>query len=154
MTCKNCYIRQTSTSVGFQGSAGISIDNLPKIIEHYLESHVVRFEDELLIQREGVCIGSSLAPLLTETYLNSMDSALATYTNSLESGELLICRYVDDTLMCAVDKECLLSGKKVSVNSSPELVFTVKHPSNGVLQYLDLKLLRSSGLCWRYGKKY
>lgn len=55
--------------VKFQSGSGISVESFLTILEFYLKSTVVEYEGRKYIQKEGVCIGSSVAPILAEVYL-------------------------------------------------------------------------------------
>lgn len=58
----------------------------------------VRVDDALFLQKESICLGSSVTPLLTEIYLSTLDIALFAYVNAMlwPSTTLLVTRYVDN----------------------------------------------------------
>lgn len=51
--------------------AGVKSDNFLELLNFYLHSTVVNFEDKFYVQRSGRCIGSSLAPILSEVFLDA-----------------------------------------------------------------------------------
>lgn len=59
--------------VSFQAKAGISVDAVLELLTCYLRATVLNFNGDSYIQRKGVCIGSAVAPVLTEFYLNTLD---------------------------------------------------------------------------------
>lgn len=98
------------------------------------------------MQKGGICIGSSIVPLLTDIYLNTLDLALLDHANSCQPNSFLITRYVDDIMIGTINKTEICRVREHAHKSSPELTFTTEEPSNGSLQYLDLKLLTTRGL--------
>ncbi|CAN7948656.1 unnamed protein product [Ixodes hexagonus] len=58
--------------VSFQAKAGISVDAVLELLTCYLKATVLDFNGDCYIQRKGVCIGSAVAPVLTEFYLNAL----------------------------------------------------------------------------------
>lgn len=64
----------------------------------YLHSTFISFDERLFLQREGVCIGSCVAPILCNIFLSQLDRALHNVFN--EGGRVLrVFRYVDDFLI-------------------------------------------------------
>lgn len=57
-----------------------------RIVELYLNSTVVEISDDIFVQREEICIGSSVAPLLLNVYLNVLDLALTDFALSSPQG--------------------------------------------------------------------
>ncbi|CAN8030099.1 unnamed protein product, partial [Ixodes persulcatus] len=95
---------------------------------------------------KGICIGSSLAPKLSEVYLAPLDVALG------QAGSVLLARYVDDILICSDVTDALQKVKDFRVQATPELTFSSEEPEEGVLQYLDLRLNTLDVFFWEYGK--
>lgn len=138
--------------VRFQSQSGIDVGSFFNLTELYLNSTAVEFEGSKFSQKKGVCIGSSLAPALSEVYLTSLDSALGQVVQSFPAGSVMIKRYVDDILVCSVEKGALPKIKDFIVQAAPELTFSSEEPDEGVLQYVDLRLNTVDGLCREYGK--
>lgn len=49
--------------VKFQSDSGIPVERFLTILEFYPKSMVVEYEERMCIQRDGVYIGSSVAPI-------------------------------------------------------------------------------------------
>lgn len=64
--------------VKFQSESGISVEGFLTILDLYLQSTVLELEGQTYVQKEGVCIGSSVAPILAEIYLNTMEELCMT----------------------------------------------------------------------------
>lgn len=139
--------------VKFQSSSGIDVDSFMSILEFYLGSTVIDFEGALFIQKEGVCIGSSIAPVLSEIFLNEMDVYVDAFVRSLPSGAVVVRRYVDDILICSFEEGLAGTVKKCIIEKCHDLTFTEGSTLQGKIQYLDLLLHTQKGLCWRFGKE-
>lgn len=59
--------------VPFQNSAGMSVNDFLSVLGFYLKSTLVSVEGKLHVQRRGVHIGSSLAPVLCNIFLVAND---------------------------------------------------------------------------------
>ncbi|CAN7978382.1 unnamed protein product [Ixodes persulcatus] len=149
--------------VRFQSHSGIGEADFLRILELYLKATVVQHNNRDFIQKRGICIGSAVAPILSEIYLSYLDLKLHDIIRNRSPSDVLVRRYVDDLLICSTDSNLAASLEKAPLNSSPELKFSVDRPERGNLQFLDLQLkhLRSanscvtthpSSLCWEYGK--
>lgn len=139
--------------VRFQSGSGVSIEGFLAVLDFYLQSTVIEYNACKYVQKEGVCIGSSVAPILAEIYLNSLDAALSKKTSELTAEMCFVRRYVDDIIVCTF-KEGLSEAIEALVKATaPELQFTVETPKDDVLEFLDLRIQISNGLCWEYGKE-
>lgn len=94
----------------------------------------------------------TVAPGLSDIYLRSLDLCLLEHFNNRSHSEILVRRYVNDILVCTTDTSLAESTLEVVVKGAPELKFSKERPKEDRLQYLDLQLRTSSGLCWEYGK--
>ncbi|XP_070380831.1 uncharacterized protein [Dermacentor albipictus] len=83
--------------VAFQNMTGLSTDNFSELISFYLSSTIITFNDSCFIQKEGVCIGSCLAPLLSDIFLASIDKRIQ--ASLYNAGVEKAFRYVDDYLV-------------------------------------------------------
>ncbi|KAM7283723.1 uncharacterized protein ISCGN_000829 [Ixodes scapularis] len=71
-----CFISEAihlHGAVRFQNSAGISVSGFLDLNDLYLRSTLVEHEGRIYAQKTGVCIGSCLAPILSEIYLFFVD---------------------------------------------------------------------------------
>ena len=81
-------------AVSFQNACGLPADSFLELLTMYLSSTVVEFEDKLFVQKNGICIGSSVAPVLCHIYLSRFDNAVGSSLN--DDRVVKIFRYVDD----------------------------------------------------------
>jgi hypothetical protein len=117
----------------------------------YLQSTALEFKGQLFIQKSGICIGSQLAPFLTNIYLAPFDACA---DKILDSNKLVhaIYRYVDDVIVLCHPSVGLTSVLKTLASTCPELTFT--EDLSDPLQFLDLRIVSSPSkpMCWAYGK--
>ncbi|CAN8020245.1 unnamed protein product [Ixodes persulcatus] len=139
--------------VSFQAKAGISVDAVLELLTCYLKATLLNFNGECYIQRKGVCIGSAVAPVLTEFYLNTLDRTITDFVGSLGVERVLVRRFVDDILVCAPNQLSATDIHDFILTAAPELKFTSESVKDGKLQFLDLQLLNKKGLCWSYGRE-
>lgn len=139
--------------VKFQSGTGIPVDSFLAILDLYLKATVVEFKERMWIQKKGVCIGSAVAPILAEIYLNSLDNAISERLAVWGSGEVVVRRYVDDIVVMSFHGKDTGAIESLVRASAPELTFTVEGPDRGVLQFLDLRIHVQEGVCWEYGKE-
>ncbi|XP_075556505.1 uncharacterized protein LOC142588547 [Dermacentor variabilis] len=83
--------------VDFHNLVAISIDNFMVLLEFYLKSTFISFNDKLYVQRQGICIGSCVAPVLCDIFLASIDRDL--HSSFDDRFYLKAFRYVDDFLI-------------------------------------------------------
>lgn len=57
----------------FQAASRIDVGSFKCLLELYLRSTAVEVNRNVLAQKQGVCVGFSLAPLLSEIYLAVLD---------------------------------------------------------------------------------
>lgn len=57
-------------AVPFQNFAGVSLSNFLSLLEFYLKVTFIVFNDQPYLQRNGICIGSCLAPLLVDIFFS------------------------------------------------------------------------------------
>ncbi|KAM7307393.1 Reverse transcriptase (RNA-dependent DNA polymerase) [Ixodes scapularis] len=90
--------------VKFQSGSGVTVESFLTVLDLYLKSTVLEYNNRKYIQKEGVCIGSSVAPLLAEIYLNSLDRVLFDKMIELSPNVGFIRRYVDDIFVCTFEE--------------------------------------------------
>ncbi|XP_042144221.1 uncharacterized protein LOC121834568 [Ixodes scapularis] len=139
--------------VRFQSRSGISVDSFLAVLDYYLQSTIVEYQGKTYLQKEGVCIGSSVAPALAEIYLNSLDCIVSDKLQELTSESCFVKRYVDDILICSFREGLSDTLEALIRSAAPELRFTVERPMNGKLQFLELMIHNEKGLCWEYRKE-
>lgn len=82
--------------VEFQNRAGISLDYFMTLLEFELASTFVCFNERLSIQRKGICIGSCVAPILSNIFLSRIDRDLELAQSA--DAVLKFFRYIDEFL--------------------------------------------------------
>lgn len=108
LTCIEEAIDQHG-AIAFQNSAGVTASDLINLISFYLKSTYVTWDDDVFIQKNGVCIGSACAPVLSNIFLAYHDRILSMRLQG--SSVVKIFRYVDDYLVIGdCDGEKFLSG--------------------------------------------
>lgn len=102
-----------------------------------------------------MCIGSSIAPVLSDIYLASLDKCLE--KKLPDHGVVKALRYVDDYLVfVSTTHETNLQNRaneivQQFISASDGLNFTHELPQNNRLQFLDLNLtLTTNHICWQY----
>ena len=99
------YVRkciEDNGDVSFINNAGVSVDNFLALLQFYLNVTFITFDDKPYLQRQGICIGSYVAPVLCDIFLADVDRTL---DNILTGGKVLkIFRYVDDFLVLLVKR--------------------------------------------------
>ncbi|XP_042150148.1 uncharacterized protein LOC121838139, partial [Ixodes scapularis] len=82
--------------VNFQSRTGIAVDSFLSLLDLYLQATVVEYNGQKYVQKDGVCIGSSVAPMLAEIYLNTLDSSVSETLKENNLNGCIVKRYVDD----------------------------------------------------------
>lgn len=141
--------------VKFQNECGLSMSVFLRLLKLYLSSLLVEFDGNIYSQKAGVCIGSCVAPVLSEIYLLYVDRAIARRLEGpLKANLVNIFRFVDDYLV--VHHVSVKTAKIVSTFNqvSQGLQFTQEFPVNNHLQFLDLSIrLSATGMCWSYQQR-
>lgn len=70
-------------AVKFQNTCAISVVSFMELFTHYLRSTLISHKGSMFIQREGICIRSSLAPILSDLHLPRFDRSLMQHYNRL-----------------------------------------------------------------------
>nr|XP_054920603.1 uncharacterized protein LOC126518176 [Dermacentor andersoni] len=85
-----------SGTISFQNHAGLSVGNFLSLLEYYLRATFIVFNDQPYLQRNGICIGSCVAPVLVDIFLSCVDHSLD--HAFIERKVLKVFRYVNDFL--------------------------------------------------------
>lgn len=140
-------------AIGFQNSCGISATDFLSMLPFYLQSTIVKFEDEVYLQRDGVCSRSCPAPALSNLLLALFDRRLEEAIG--KSGIVEVFRFVDDFLVVLKrERHAEVQVEQIFVVFASVLqavTLTKEPPEDGLLRFLDLSLLSSEDhVCWRY----
>ncbi|XP_075750346.1 uncharacterized protein LOC142817169 [Rhipicephalus microplus] len=140
--------------VNYQNAVGISVEGFMELLQYYLRSTFAEWDDHIYLQRQGVCIGSCLAPILSDLFLASRDRAIQNCLGSTSVKRVF--RYVDDFLVLfqagtSSDGPPLTSILEIFSKCLSPLVITHEVPDRGAIRFLDLMLtLSPSHVCWAY----
>lgn len=99
--------------VSFQNEAGISCQFL-QVLQLYLNSTFITWDNQCFLQKSGVCIGSCIAPILSDLFLSYLDRHISLQVQG--TAVFKIFRYVDDFLIfidCSSDAFILETKKRV-----------------------------------------
>ncbi|KAH7950825.1 hypothetical protein HPB52_002106 [Rhipicephalus sanguineus] len=83
--------------VCIQNTIGTSASRFEELLVLYLRSTAAEHNEQMYVQRNGVCIGSRIAPVLSDMLLAHYDGILDEKLQS--AGWVRIFRYVDDFLV-------------------------------------------------------
>lgn len=116
-------------SLSFQDDSGIPEDRFLAMLELYLSSTFIEWGGYLYLQKRGICIGSCLAPTLSDLFLAHAGRTLSDLLEG--SGVEKLLRFVADFLIL-VDKTSFDSDVVVS-----NTLTTFKHILSSI-RFLDL----------------
>lgn len=138
--------------VKFKSGAAISVVSSLSILVYYLQSTVVECSGHKYLQKEGVCIGSGVALILSEIYLSGLDSSVSSFLGEMPETLGFVQRYVDDILERTAEEKLGRDLERIIRKYSPEWEFTLGREKGGNLQFLDFQIHVANGLCWEYAK--
>nr|XP_037290089.1 uncharacterized protein LOC119185061 [Rhipicephalus microplus] len=137
--------------VAFQNSAEISVQCFLDLLRLYLRSTFATWNGKTFLQKQGICIGSCLAPVLSDIFLAHHDRNLAHVLSQHRVAKVV--RYVDDYLVLFEREENVAVSQLEAVFSAclSPLVITVEEPTDSVLRFLDIELeFKQQHTCWEY----
>ncbi|KAH9373117.1 hypothetical protein HPB48_003527 [Haemaphysalis longicornis] len=126
-------------AVSFQNSAGMSSDNFMSLLDYYLSSTVVRSHGNLVMQKRGVCIGSCIAPVLSDLFLAKCDRQISCRLK--DTSVIKVCRYMDDFLVMEYVEHddrgrMVVDVLRIFAECAEGLKFTHEMPESVFLQFL------------------
>ena len=112
--------------------------NLKKLILDCCTKTPFSFDGQIYVQKEGVCMGSSLAPVLANIILTEFERVIV--SDLINDGVIKFYkRYVDDTLVLIKPSD--ISSVLAKFNSfDRNLNFTVDTFPDGLIHFLDIKV--------------
>ncbi|XP_049273296.1 uncharacterized protein LOC125759085 [Rhipicephalus sanguineus] len=147
-----CLDRHGATK--FQNESGIHCSQFLELISMYLKSTFAEWNCDIYLQKNGICIGSCIAPILSDLYLAVRDKKLK---ERLDYQKVVrVFRYVDDFLvLLCYDEEgfdnAMCSTIEVFTECLRPLVITHEVPKNNFIRFLDLGLYCCADhVCWSY----
>lgn len=147
-------IKVDNDELAFRNCSGISVESFLELLSFYLNSTFVGFNDGIFLQKSGVCIGSKVAPLLSDIFLCKVDRALE---RELSGMVKKVYRYVDDYIVF-VDKCSILRSiadiLKVFKENGMGLKYTFEVMKENCIQFLDLSLkFGEEHVCWKFAPR-
>jgi len=134
---------------------GLKRLTLKRALEWCLKNNTFLFNGQLYKQIDGIAMGSPLAPVLADIFMNHLieghvKSRTSDWENMVVSDGLcdyaakLFCRYVDDILAC-FNNQAEADRFLVFLNSlHPNIKFTVEYESDfGRIPFLDLFIIKT-----------
>uniref|UniRef100_A0A131YMF4 Tick transposon n=1 Tax=Rhipicephalus appendiculatus TaxID=34631 RepID=A0A131YMF4_RHIAP len=144
-------ITEDNDEMAFASGCGVSVGTFLEILSFYLTSTNVEWKGNTFIQRSGVCIGSKVAPVLSNIFLGMVDTNVK---SRLGDSVMKVLRYVDDFFIFVKDLDFSDTVKNVLGlfhECGRGLKFTYEVPQNSQLQFLDVNLkLCEKHVCWQY----
>ncbi|XP_037529250.1 uncharacterized protein LOC119406586 [Rhipicephalus sanguineus] len=143
--------------VRFQNTIGTSASRFEELLVLYLRSTAVEHNGQMYVQRNGICIGSHMAPVLSDLLLAHYDGILDEKLQS--AGWVQIFRYVDDFLVLfwAQPEETSCEVERILGmfrSRFPGLTFTRELPVEGKIRFLDMEIYRGlNHTCWSYAPR-
>ncbi|CAN7984275.1 unnamed protein product, partial [Ixodes pacificus] len=131
----------------------ISTREFLSLLRTYLGSLNIKFEENVYTQKEGICIGSCIAPALCDLYMAKGNRELQGFFQ--ENGVSKCFRYVDDFLVCFPIHKLTDKVRSKIMEKFREahkgLEFTYELPEKGSLQFLDINMtFEYRHTCWMY----
>ncbi|CAN7947377.1 unnamed protein product [Ixodes hexagonus] len=149
------YCIETNWELGLRNYSGVALEDFLEMLHFYLNSMVVGWNNSLFLQKPGVCIGSCLAPILSDIYLSGVDRAVESALGA--SAVKRVFRYVDDFLVLykgAEEDETRSFVLAAFEKCGGGLRFTCEEPNEGALQFLDLTMyLGDKTICWTFSPR-
>lgn len=146
---------ESNGELAFRNATGISIEDFLELLIYYLKSTYIGWKDDLYLQKSGVCIGSCVAPVLSDIFLSGVDRSIHDSFNTLPVRNVF--RYVDDFFIVygkRVEGHGVHQVVETFVKCGSGLKFTFEEPKDGTLQFLDLSLsAQANHLCWSYSSR-
>ncbi|CAN7950138.1 unnamed protein product, partial [Ixodes hexagonus] len=132
----------------------MTVEDFLDLLLFYLKSAFAEWNKGIYLQKRGICIGSCLAPILSDIFLAYYDRVLLDRLSAVNVRRVF--RFVDDFLVflnydaphfhSVVDS--LLTIFKDALHP---LKLTHEVPVDGVIRFLDIKLtLSENHTCWIY----
>uniref|UniRef100_L7LW05 Tick transposon n=1 Tax=Rhipicephalus pulchellus TaxID=72859 RepID=L7LW05_RHIPC len=124
-----------------------------ELLTLYLTSTFIEWSGKVFLQKEGVCICSYIAPILSYLFLASIDRHISRKIN--DAGVLKMFHFVDDYLILYEPSDASLDAIVSCIlcifsKGLEPLVITHVLPQNNEIKFLDLRIRFSDEVCWMY----
>ena len=84
-------------AMAFQEKCNVAPQRFLDLLSLYMTSTFVEWDGQVFLQKAGVCIGSCIAPVLSDLYLASLDKKLNEELSGFSVAKIF--RFVDDFLV-------------------------------------------------------
>lgn len=119
-------------------------NEIGNLIEICLKQNYFIFNDNIYIQKEGLGMGNPLSGMLADVLLNKMENKLIKDLEN-KDPEIKWWRYVDDVWVLYNSKKITSEEILESCNKmNTKLEFTKEDEVDGILNYLDVKVVRKN----------
>ncbi|XP_049270946.1 uncharacterized protein LOC125758156 [Rhipicephalus sanguineus] len=141
-------------SVRFQTECGIPVSRFLELLSFYLKSTYISWDDKPFIQKDGICIGSCIAPILSDIFLSRIDRSINLHLDILNIKKVF--QYVDDYLVLLTnDTVADEAGLAKIISQFSEcfkpLTLTHELPESNAIKFLDvLFTFHPNRICWAY----
>ncbi|XP_042150264.1 uncharacterized protein LOC120836611, partial [Ixodes scapularis] len=147
---KGC-IFELNDETRFRTKSGVSVEGFLELLSMYLKSTFIDWQDNVYVQKSGVCIGSRVAPMLSSIFLGKVDRALE---HRLANNTKKVVRYVDDYLVFVEKNNFSRTMSEVLKTFAEEglgLRFTSETPKEHKIQFLDIQIdVKEDHVCWMH----
>lgn len=147
LSVKGC-IMGLSDEIVFRSQCEISVEGFLEVLSFDLRSTFIGWHEKVFVQKSGVCIGSRVAPVLSDIFLAKVDRSLESL---VKAPAKKLFRYVDNYLVF-VGKRDFNQTLDFVLNAFRKqglgLQFTFETPKDQTVQFLDLCIdVRKSHVC-------
>lgn len=132
-------------------SYGVSVDRFLELLSVHLSSLFVVYDEVFFVQRKGVCIGSCVAPILSDIFLASFDRSIKDQLTNKGVGNVF--RYADGFLLLFRNGSDFTIAELLELfrDNGKGFLFTHEEPANNILQFLYLELsFEGHHVCWKH----
>jgi hypothetical protein len=138
----------------FVSKTGMEVFEFLELLEICLRTSVIKFDlnNELYIQKSGICIGSRIAPKIADLFTAKINKAIAgEFEVEISKGMIKFFKYVDDYLVLFHRDIELQLIKAAFDRNKLSLEFTVEELDEHLhIQFLDILVItKPKGVCWR-----
>ena len=151
------FPKATGVSAKDQRFAGMTRTIFKRSLDWCLRNNTLVFDGKYYVQIDGVAMGSPLAPILADIFMNHvledkitrntggnnfLDIIFNSFNNFQQVNLKLFVRYVDDTLVAFENKNDAITflGYLNSLHSN--LKFTMEEDTDDSIPFLDLLIIR------------
>ncbi|XP_049831381.1 uncharacterized protein LOC126272518 [Schistocerca gregaria] len=117
------------------------ICELLELLTLVLSYNYFSFNNKIYRQKDGLAMGSSLAGMLADIYINHLEQTFFEANSHINSKIIYYKRYVDDTIILfdGTNEEIDTLATKMS-SMHKNIKFTVEHETNSSINFLDVKI--------------